>query len=143
MPVLRLSIPRTGSAARLRSTLFLLVLLAVGANGCQERSGEPRSGEPPAGTEGARASGASGAEIAVVRGLVPGDRACYVDLEDGQGQRSEQAASFEFCERSELVGQRVRLTRERTAIPAMSCQGDPECAQSDSVDLIVAAEKDQ
>lgn len=141
MSLLRRSIPRTGSRARTRIAPLLVVVLAVGASGCQGGSGEAPAAEPPAGADGTQASGASAPEIAVVRALVPGDRACYVEVEDGQGQRSQQPAGFEVCERSELVGERVRLTRERTAIAAMSCQGDPECAESDTVDLIVAIEK--
>jgi hypothetical protein len=63
-----------------------------------------------------------------------------MELEDAKGQRSEEEASFEICEQAQLVGQRVQLTREPTSILAMSCQGDPECTQRDTVDLIITAE---
>lgn len=69
-----------------------------------------------------------------------GDRACYMELEDAQGQKSDAEASFELCEQEQLVGQRVQLTRVPTPILAMSCQGDPECTQRDTVNLITVAE---
>lgn len=77
----------------------------------------------------------------MVRELVSGDRGCYVRFEDAQGRSSEGVASYELCERTELVGQRVQFRRERTPIQAMSCEGDPECVRQDTVDLIVAADK--
>ena len=79
-------------------------------------------------------------EAVVVRSLTPGDRACYMAIEDDAGAVSEEEAAFELCERSELVGARVRLTRESTAILASACEGDPDCALRDTVDLIVQAE---
>jgi hypothetical protein len=77
----------------------------------------------------------------VIKRLTQGDRACYVELENAQGQPSDEMASFEMCEQEKLVGQRVHLKREPTAIMAMSCQGNPECTKTETVNLIVAAEK--
>ena len=45
-----------------------------------------------------------------------------------------------FCERRELVGKQVRVERRRSWVLAASCEGDPECARRDTVDLIVSAE---
>lgn len=75
-----------------------------------------------------------------MRDLVAGDRACYMELEDNQGERLDEVASFEVCDQPELVGQRVRLTRERKPILTMSCGGDPWCTRRDTVELVVAAE---
>jgi hypothetical protein len=84
---------------------------------------------------------ASSPEVMVIKSMDVGDRACYVALENAQGQRSDEMASFEICEQDKLIGQRVHLKREPTAIMAMSCQGDPECTKQETVNLIVAAEK--
>jgi hypothetical protein len=79
-------------------------------------------------------------EILVVRGLTTGDRACYMKLENAQGQSSEELAEFDICTQSQLVDKRVRLTRTPTPISAMSCQGDPECQERETVNLITAVE---
>jgi hypothetical protein len=79
-------------------------------------------------------------EVATVRGLSGGDRACYVELEVDGLRRPPQEAAFDLCSRAELVGQRVRLERRRAWVLAASCQGDPECERRDTVDLIVSAE---
>jgi hypothetical protein len=79
-------------------------------------------------------------EVATVRGLTGGDRACYMDLEAGGAVKGQQEAAFELCGRQELVGKRVRVERRRSWVLAASCEGDPECARRDTVDLIVSAE---
>jgi hypothetical protein len=76
-----------------------------------------------------------------IKSLTPGDTACYITLEDARGKRSEEMADFELCEKTKLIGQRVRLKRERSAVMAASCQGDPECKKTQTVNLIVKAEK--
>jgi hypothetical protein len=112
-----------------------LLLALVAAGGCQ-RTGPDGPGD----THDKSLPAASDHEVATIRGLTMGDRACYLELEDVQGQSSDAVADFDLCEREDLVGQGVRLTRERTSILAISCQGDPECTDRDTVDLIVAAE---
>jgi hypothetical protein len=76
-----------------------------------------------------------------IKSLTQGDTACYITLENARGKRSEEMASFELCEKTQLIGQRVRLKRERSAVMAASCQGDPECKKTQTVNLIVKAEK--
>lgn len=79
-------------------------------------------------------------EIFLVKSLQTGDRACYVELENEKGETSNEFASFEICEQDNLVGQRVRLTRKSAPIMAMSCQGRPDCTESETVNLIVKVE---
>lgn len=76
----------------------------------------------------------------MVRSLTPGDRACYMEIEDAQGQTSSTEASFELCEQTDLIGQRVQLMRESASVLAASCQGDQDCTDRDTVNLVVAAE---
>jgi hypothetical protein len=73
--------------------------------------------------------------MGTIQNLTSGDRACYVELLDDQGQLSTQFASFEVCEQ-DLVGQRVQLTYTSDNIQAVSCQGNPECNETETVMLI-------
>ncbi len=79
-------------------------------------------------------------KIVVVRSLTTGDRACYMKLENAKGQSSEALAKFDICTQSQLVNKRVRLTRKTTPISAMSCAGNPECKEKETVNLITAVE---
>lgn len=123
---------------------LLVLALSLGACGGEapERAPEaggsaPESGGSAPESGGSAPQAAAAGEVAVIRGMAAGDRACYVELE---GAEEPQEAAFELCERMELAGKRVRLTRERTTVQAASCEGDPECTRSDTVDLIVSAE---
>lgn len=82
---------------------------------------------------------ASQPPIATVQRLIPGDRACYVELTDDSGQTSTERASLKICEQ-QLVGKRVRLTYESGNILAEACQGNPDCGKSETVMLISRAD---
>lgn len=73
----------------------------------------------------------------IIRELMLGDRACYVMLEDANGLIDEHMAVMEMCEHEELVDHPVRLVLEQGQVIAASCEGDPECVDSEWVDLIV------
>jgi hypothetical protein len=96
---------------------------------------------PPTRAEAGSASPASfnADDGVLLQALTHGDRACYVRVQRDGAAAVEEPAHFDLCERTELVGKRVRLTRERGSIHAESCSGDPECTRSDTVTLIVAA----
>ena len=79
----------------------------------------------------------------VLKNLVAGDRACYVETIDAAGATQEHLASFEACEQTALVGKPVKLTSRMESIAAESCQGDPECTQSEQVMLVVKIEPAQ
>ncbi len=74
-------------------------------------------------------------ESGVVRELTLGDRACYIAVEQ-DGEVSEAMAFMELCERDDLIGQFVTFEHEAGEVIAMSCQGDPECTESETVLLI-------
>jgi hypothetical protein len=81
------------------------------------------------------------AEVATVRSLSSGDRACYMELENERGKKSDEFADFDLCDRENLVGRRVRITRERAPIISTECIIQPAgCTKTDTVDMIVAAE---
>ncbi|MBE9156165.1 hypothetical protein IQ265_04865 [Nodosilinea sp. LEGE 06152] len=75
----------------------------------------------------------------IIRSLTVGDRACYVEVVNDQGGQFTEFANFEICEQN-LVGQRVQLTYESGNIQAASCQGNPDCADTETVMLITQAQ---
>lgn len=135
--------PSAVSAASPASSTEKTALLAASAASSPEKTSLPAASAVASlqKTASPVAAVASSPEVMVIKSMEMGDRACYVALENAQGQHSDEMASFEICEQVKLVGQRVRLKREATAIMAMSCQGDPECTKQETVNLIVAAEK--
>jgi hypothetical protein len=77
--------------------------------------------------------------VGTVQSLNLGDRACYVEIVDDEGKQSIEFANFEICQQ-DLVGQRVQLTYESGQIIADSCQGAPDCTETETVMLITKAE---
>lgn len=67
-----------------------------------------------------------------------GDVACYLDFEDDNGDRFSEMAVFELCEDEALLGQWFHLEYRMESVLAASCQGDPECQDSEQVPLIHA-----
>lgn len=145
---------RACAGASAKIPLALVIALGVGASGCQDKASAPpeqsaqsapsaitTASAAPSPEKAASPSAAASAEAMVIKSMDVGDRACYVALENAQGQGSDEMASFEICEQVKLIGQRVYLKREPAAIMAMSCEGNPQCAQTETVNLIVAAEK--
>lgn len=74
--------------------------------------------------------------IAVLKSLDVGDRACYVNLQNSSGQIYQSLANFEICDLNYLVGQKVQLTYEQGNVLASSCNGDMDCNQTETVWLI-------
>ncbi|MEW5928223.1 MAG: hypothetical protein AB1941_12115 [Gemmatimonadota bacterium] len=77
---------------------------------------------------------------AVVRGLTDGDSGCYVVLEDEGGGSLDRIGPFELCERQELTGRRVRVTLGPGEVMADSCQGNPECTDRRTVEVVKSLE---
>ncbi|MEQ9365810.1 MAG: SH3 domain-containing protein [Leptospirales bacterium] len=78
------------------------------------------------------------AKAPLVKGLSAGDVACYVELDYGDRQETVMAG-FEICEQP-LVGKRVTFKTRKERVMAASCEGDPECGESETVDLIVSVQ---
>lgn len=77
----------------------------------------------------------------VLVSLTAGDVACYAELSEGGNTRSAMA-DFAVCpggeaDASALIGKPVAFTTRPEKVLADSCQGDPECTDSQTVDLIV------
>ena len=74
-----------------------------------------------------------------LRRLVLGDAACYVDLQAQGAETETRLADFGVCSQAEveeLVGRQVRIEVGTGAVMAASCEGDPECPDTETVELI-------
>ncbi len=108
---------------------LVVVLLGSGCGGqATAPTTAPPRDEPPA--------------VVTLKALQNGDRACYVIVESDHGEQSI-AGSFELCpggaqDATALIGKPIRFTTERANVAAASCEGNPECSDSDEVDLVTS-----
>lgn len=80
------------------------------------------------------------APTGTLKALENGDRACYVVVVVDGAERSIEG-DFELCpgashDASALVGQQITWTTTKANVQAASCEGNPDCAASDEVDLV-------
>ncbi|AFZ52682.1 MAG: hypothetical protein Kow0091_10320 [Geminocystis sp.] len=75
--------------------------------------------------------------IATIINMNTGDRGCYVELLDMEGNITVELADFSICEQSNLINKKVELLYEKTNILASECQGNIDCKLSDQVMLII------
>ncbi len=129
----------------------VLALLSVGAVGCRSEAPAPapsdssavaaEAASPPtsAARDSSTATGpAAPGDAVTVLSAVAGDRGCYLSVAPEGEPPAERMAAFEICERTDLIGMRVRLVSEMQNVQAMSCQGDPECTATERVDVVTA-----
>lgn len=121
----------------MRALLAAAVTLSFGACG-----GAPRTVQPPEHDAPTPAPHAVASDDGTLLKLEHGDRACYVTLRRASGDTTVPG-DFELCpggtyDAAPLVGQRVRIATKTDQLQAASCQGNPDCADSETVDLVVA-----
>jgi hypothetical protein len=76
----------------------------------------------------------------LVKELQNGDVSCVMVMSDQGGSEFIEAADFDICfQEPSLIGKRVRLAYRLERVIAESCQGDPECSDSEEVALVVKA----
>ena len=115
----------------MRLLLACLIVLV----GCKTQpASAPES--PAADTAGAAAAPVATATPVTVVEAVPGDRGCYLTVADTSGEAVMHLADFGVCEQADLVGRRVTLVTQPTRVQATSCAGNPECTDSETVDLV-------
>lgn len=91
----------------------------------------------PADKDTTPAKAANVVEGKLVR-LENGDAACYVVLEIA-GAEQTLPGDFALCtEAQKLVGQVVVGMQQKQNVLAARCQGNPDCGQSDAVEVIMS-----
>jgi len=70
-----------------------------------------------------------------ITSLEAGDVACYVEFSH-DGMAHEAMASFDICEQTHLLHKKVSLSYSRQKVLADSCEGNPDCSQTETVWLI-------
>lgn len=118
----------------LRSGIAISLLALVAA--CAKH---PAAATTPSGGAG---GGAAAAPVTLVR-LENGDRACYVIYKGADGEEKSQEGSFDLCEggsqdATALIGKQVTFTTAQGKVQAASCEGNPECSDSDVVELVMS-----
>lgn len=135
---------------------LLALLLLIGSAGCaseppSETAGDasPDASNPVASTdtipESAMRTDSAGVDYDLPVTLVSleaGDRACYLTVQPAGGPERTEMADFRMCEGTELVGRRVLLTVTPSQVQAASCQGDPECPDTEQVNLVTGMDPD-
>jgi hypothetical protein len=121
-----------------RFTSFLLALAVMGAGSPASRATGASvtsvdNGLVRIGNQDKRSTG-------LVKELQNGDVSCVMVMTDQIGAEFIEAADFDICfQEPSLIGKHVRLTYRMENVIAESCQGDPECSDSDEVALVVSA----
>jgi hypothetical protein len=116
--------------------MWLVVVFALGCGGGEAPPSEVHAPPAaPAAPAPAAPAAAPAGEGPTLLSLLSGDTACYATLTENGVERQE-LATFEMCEHQDLVGSKVTITREKANVMAASCQGDPECKDTEVVDII-------
>ena len=78
--------------------------------------------------------------FAMVQGTENGDAACFLSLSDESGKPFHARADFAICtQQPALSGHWVALNWRMTRIMAGSCEGNPDCRQTERVALVTQA----
>jgi len=109
---------------------------------CGGKSSTP-SMQPEGSGDGVEETTEPTAEIVTLDGIEQGDAACYINITDGAGNAATLPGSFELCEAggmdaTGLIGSKVTYTTEKANMMAGSCGGDPECPDTEEVDMVNA-----
>jgi hypothetical protein len=136
------SIPPTHFKATMRGSLrftpMLLALVVMGVGSLASRAtaasvSSVDNGWVRIGNQDKRSTG-------LVKELQNGDVSCVMVMTDQDGSEFIEAADFDICfQEPSLIGKQVRLTYRMENVIAESCQGDPECSDTDEVAMVVAA----
>ncbi len=79
-----------------------------------------------------------GSDTFYVLDMQAGDVACYVDIQNNNDENQQIMADFKICEQRQFIGKHVVGFFEQAHVLAASCEGDMDCGESDTVDLITA-----
>jgi type IV secretory pathway VirB10-like protein len=70
-----------------------------------------------------------------------GDMGCYLEVEDAKGASVTHLGGFDLCPEGEAdasahMGEKVVLTLSKEEIPAGTCEGDPDCTDTEEVEVV-------
>lgn len=71
-----------------------------------------------------------------ITSLEEGDRGCYVEFTDDNGETQTELATFEVCEQTDVIDEKVTFSYTKQDVLAADCAGDPDCGRSDTVWMI-------
>lgn len=77
---------------------------------------------------------------AVVTAIENSDQSCFVTLRTDTGAEETVHADYSLCDTDGLEGRRVQIAYAPSTILAASCEGDPDCLDTEAVALAVAAD---
>jgi len=115
-------------------------MLACGSGEAVTAPDAPTDKAPEAAPE--KAPEAAAAKQGKLVSLEQGDVACYVELKGKGGEELYLHGDFELCpgggsDASKLVGQRVAYTTVATQVQADTCEGNPDCSDTQEVPLVL------
>ena len=142
------AIPPLGPGAPLRLALAALAVTLAACGGADTTPAvapgpSPDASNPAASTDSIPATAVRSDSSSVdydapvtLVSMANGDRACYLTVRTDGGAERTEFGDFRLCESDEFVGQRVVLTATPSPVQAASCQGDPDCTDSEQVNLV-------
>ena len=68
-----------------------------------------------------------------------GDRACYLTVRDDGGAATTVMADYSVCDSNAILDRRVYLEYAPSNVIAASCEGDPDCLETETVAMVVVA----
>jgi hypothetical protein len=85
--------------------------------------------------------GGTVAETYTLVSIESGDAACYVTVKDSTGAENTHPGSFDLCpggpaDASNLIGFPVALGWTKANVIAPSCEGNPECADTEETNIV-------
>ena len=76
----------------------------------------------------------------VVTDIESGDVSCYLTLRADGGSTETVQADYSVCDSNVILDRRVQIEYVEGDVLAASCEGDPECLDTETVALAVVAE---
>ena len=71
-----------------------------------------------------------------VKSLEAGDVACNIEFVADDGETHHEMANFEVCEQEGIIGKRATFSYAQALVLADSCEGNPDCPDTQTVWLI-------
>jgi hypothetical protein len=119
------------------SHVALVLTLALAACG---GSSAPPAAEPSNAAGGGSAAEATAGDTTVYTfvSVEQADTACYVTVHDASGAEKTYPGEFDLCTHDPIpgVGAKVRIEWGTANVLAASCEGNPDCPDSDEVAIV-------